>query len=301
MKERKEKIIVIVGPTASGKTAFSVHLAKEIRGEIISADSRQIYRGLDLGTGKVTNEEMDGIPHHLLDIKDPNETYSAAQFTLDATAAIQEILAHGTVPIIVGGTFFYIESLLGRMPLPEVPANEALRAELEAHSAEEVFALLEAKDPRRAAAIDRHNKRRVIRALEIVGALGTVPENMPQESPYEVHIIGIDVPKEELHERIASRLRARIEAGMIEEAKRLYAAGLSYARMDALGLEYRYLAKYLQDEMTKEKMIEKLETEIRHFAKRQMTWLRDMESVTWYPLSGLEGAGVEAKKFLENE
>jgi tRNA dimethylallyltransferase len=299
MKREKQKIIVIVGPTASGKTAFSVRLAKEIGGEIISADSRQIYRGLDIGTGKVTAEEMEGIPHHLLDIKNADENYSAAQFAKDAADAIEEITVRGHVPIIAGGTFFYIETLLCRMTLPEVPPNEALRNELEEPSAEEVFALLEAKDPRRAATIDRHNKRRVIRALEITSALGSVPEETASESPYDAYIIGIDIPREELYARIGARLRARMDDGMLEEAKQLHAAGLSYARMDALGLEYRYLAKLLQGELSGDQMIEALEREIRHFAKRQMTWLKGMDGIHWYPLVNLGAAMADACEFLE--
>ncbi len=294
----KPKIIVIVGATASGKTAFSIRLAEAVGGEIISADSRQIYRSLDLGTGKVTVDEARGIPHHLIDIRDAQETYSAAEFARDAHERIHEIRERGHMPIVCGGTFFYIEALLGRMSLPDVPPNEELRERLEMLDAEAVFAILESKDPTRARDIDRHNKRRVIRAIEIASALGSVPALTQEASAYEAFIVGIDMPKEVLHERIHTRLKERLDAGMLDEARQLHEAGLSYERMEELGLEYRFMARHLQGELTYEQMEELLGTEIRHFAKRQMTWLRKMEGVRWYAPTELDKAVVDAKAFL---
>lgn len=299
MNEHKEKIIVIVGPTASGKTALSLRIAQEIGGEIISADSRQIYRGLDLGTGKVTKAEMDDIPHHLLDIKSPEETYSAADFTKDADRTIEGIISRGKVPVVAGGTFFYIEALLRSMSLPAVPPNPELRDTLEGMDTDAVFSLLKEKDPIRALSIDPKNKRRVIRAIEIADALGSVPPLTTEECPYEAYIIGIDMPKEILHERIKVRLMDRIEGGMIDEAKELQQHGLSFERMDELGLEYRYMAKYLKGECTEEEMKEKLESEIRHFARRQMSWLKRMEGINWYTSSEIETAIKDAVDFLK--
>lgn len=300
MNENKQKIIIIVGPTASGKTALSLCLAKELGGEIISADSRQIYRGLDIGTGKVTKAEMGDIPHHLIDILDPDDAYSAADFTKDAGAAIEDIVSRGKVPIIAGGTFFYIEALLGRKSLPAVPPNRELRERLESMETDTVFAILEKRDPARAKTIDRHNKRRVIRAIEITEALGAVPAPVDSTSPYDTFIIGIDMDKETLRSRIVTRLNERLDNGMIEEARTLHANGLSYERMDELGLEYRYLAIFLKGESSLFEMCEKLAIEIWHFAKRQRMWLRKMEGVRWYVPTEFDRAIEDVKGFLKD-
>ena len=276
----KPKIMVIVGPTASGKTSLSIKLAKQHNGEVISADSRQVYRGLNLGTGKVTAEEMEGVPHHLLDIVDPKEIYTAADFVRDGRATITDILSRGKLPIIVGGTFFYTDALLGRIVTPEVPPNPTLRAELEKLSAEQLFSKLEAVDPVRADEIDRHNPRRLVRALEIADALGSVPQ-LPAEELYDAQILGIKIDQETLHKNIHNRLQARFDAGMIDEVKALYEHGLSYERMEDLGLEYRYIARYLKGELSYEDMVTTLETKIRQFAKRQMTWLKRDKSIEW--------------------
>jgi len=276
----KPKIMVIVGPTASGKTSLSIKLAKQHNGEVISADSRQVYRGLNLGTGKVTAEEMEGVPHHLLDIVDPKEIYTAADFVRDGRATITDILSRGKLPIIVGGTFFYTDALLGRIVTPEVPPNPTLRAELEKLSAEQLFSKLEAVDPVRADEIDRHNPRRLVRALEIADALGSVPQ-LPAEELYDAQILGIHIDQETLHKNIHNRLLARLDAGMIDEVKALHERGLSYERMEDLGLEYRYIARHLKGEVSYEDMVTTLETKIRQFAKRQMTWLKRDKSIEW--------------------
>lgn len=276
----KPKILVIVGPTASGKTSLSIKLAKEQNGEVISADSRQVYRGLDLGTGKVTKEEMDGVPHHLLDIADPKEIYTAADFVRDGRAAIEDIISRGKLPIIVGGTFFYTDALLGRIVTPEVPPNPLLRAELEKLSAAELFEKLQTLDPERAEDIDEHNPRRLVRALEIAAALGKVPQ-LPPEEIYDARILGIKIDQETLHKNIHIRLLARLDAGMIDEVKGLHEHGLSYERMEDLGLEYRYIARHLKGELSYEDMVETLETKIRQFAKRQLTWLKRDKSIEW--------------------
>ncbi len=274
------KILVIVGPTASGKTSLSIELAKRYNGEVISADSRQVYKGLDIGTGKVTKEEMDGVPHYLIDVADPKNTYTVSDFVKDTDTAIEDIVSRGKLPIIVGGTFLYVDTLLGKITTPEVPPNESLRNKLERLSLEELQDRLKKLDAERYAEIDIENPRRLIRAIEVAEALGKVPKPEPK-GRYDALTIGIDIEKEELHKNIHNRLLARIEEGLIEEVRQLHENGLSYERMDELGLEYRYIAKYLEGELSKEEMLETLETKIRQYAKRQMTWLKRSKEIVW--------------------
>jgi tRNA dimethylallyltransferase len=294
----KPKVVVIVGPTASGKTSLSIELATRFHGEIVSADSRQVYRGLDLGTGKVTKEEMDGVPHHLIDVADPKVVYTASDFVRDGRKAIVGIHERGNLPIIAGGSFFYVDALLGRVTLPEVPPDETLRAELDAKSTPELYEMLAAHDTRRAESIDKDNRRRLIRAIEISGRLGAVP--LPRSEPlYDVLILGIDIEKEELHANIHARLIARIEAGMLEEVKRLHENGLSYDRLESLGLEYRYIARHLRGELPYCEMLTVLETKIRQFAKRQMTWLKRDAEIKWVDRSDKTSIENLIQKFLE--
>ncbi len=289
MKE-KPKIIVIVGPTAAGKTSLSIELAQKFNGEIISADSRQVYGGLNLGTGKITEKEMQGIPHHLLNVVDPKDTYTVADFVRDGRKATEDILKRGKIPIIVGGTFFYIDALLGKISTSEVPPDHELRKELESFTLLELTDRLNAQDPDRAQTIDAKNKRRLIRAIEIAETLGKVPETK-SELLYEILILGISIPKEKLRENIHDRLIARIEAGMIEEVKNLLESGLTYERMEDLGLEYRYIARHLKGELPYCKLISELETKIGQYAKRQMTWLKRDTGIVW----------VESENFKEME
>jgi len=276
-----QKIIIIAGPTAVGKTALSIELAKAIQGEIVSADSRQVYRGLDIGTGKVTAEEMQGVPHHLLDVAEPKEIFSAAEYVEKARAAIAGIAARGRIPIVVGGTGFYIDALIGTTKLPDVAPDKNIRKELAGKSLGELREELERLDPERAQAIDMKNRVRLVRAIEIARTLGKVPK-LASEKRYDVLWLGITLPKEELAEKISARLRARAEAGLFEEAERLHAEGLSYERMEELGLEYRYLSRYLAGTITREEMLRELETEIRKYAKRQMTWFKRNKEILWF-------------------
>jgi len=278
----KPKIIAVVGPTSSGKTGLSVEIAKHFDGEVISADSRQVYRGLDLGTGKVTRQEMQHIPHHLLDVADPSDVYTAAEFKKDAGKAILTICGNSRIPIIAGGTFFYLDVLRNKQQSAPVEPNKDFRDSLESFSTEALFQKIEAADPERAADIDRQNRHRLIRALEIINTLGKVPKNDVAESPYQWLIIGLDIDKEQLHQTIHTRLIQRLEAGMEAEITQLHKDGLSYERMYALGLEYRYMALYLQKEITYEVMITQLETKIRQFAKRQLTWLKRDSDIQWF-------------------
>ena len=292
-----QKVIVIVGPTASGKSALAVELAKRFDGEVISADSRQVYRGLDIGTGKITQEETQGVPHHLLDVADPTETFSASDFVKLGREAITDIASRGKLPIICGGTGFYIDALLGRITLPDVPANPTLREELKRFGADELFAKLQALDPARAETVDPHNPVRLIRAIEIATALGAVPQ--PKAAPlYDAFWIGIEWPKEELDERIRQRLVSRMKDGMVDEAKRLHAAGLSYERMHELGLEYRYLADYLQGTLTNDEFIEQLATAIIQYAKRQRTYWKPNVGIHWAAPSKITEIAAEAERFL---
>ncbi len=277
-----QKAYVIVGPTASGKSAFAIQLAKKVNGEIISADSRQVYRGMDIGTGKVTKKEMVGIPHHLLSVADPKRQYSVERYQRDARKALSDILARGKTPIICGGTGFYIDALVDGTILPSVPPNSTLRKKLEAMSTEKLFALLKKRDPSRAQTIDAKNPRRLIRALEIAEALGKVPTQKSAPLP-TIHFewIGIDLPDEELKKKIHQRLLSRMRSGMLAEVKKLRRRDLSWRRMEDLGLEYRWLARYLRHTISREEMLTKLEMDIWHYAKRQRTWFKRNKKIKW--------------------
>lgn len=293
----KQKVIVIVGPTASGKTSLSIALAKHCKGEVISADSRQIYRGLDIGTGKVTKREMGRIPHHLLDVASPKTTYTAHAFITRARKKIAEITKRGHTPIIVGGTGFYIDALLGNIALPNVKPNKALRKELEKKDIEELFTLLEKKDPERAESIDSKNKVRLVRALEIVDAIGKNP--VPQKSAlYEVLWIGTHLEKEILKENIKNRLAQRLKIGMVAEAKRLRGEGVSFAKMESLGLEYRYLARLLKKEISRKEFEDQLLIEINKYAKRQRTYFKRNKDIRWIDPKDVKRAKGLVEGFL---
>jgi tRNA dimethylallyltransferase len=279
------KILIIVGPTASGKTALAVELAQKLDGEVISADSRQVYRGLDIGTGKVTKREMQGIPHHLLDVASPKKTFTAEDFVTRAERAIVDISKRGKLPIIAGGTGFYIDALVGRITLPDVPPNPALRKRLASKTAEELFVNLKKQDPARAISMDtpseRNNKVRLIRALEIADALGKNPLPSIQEQKYHALWIGINPLFTVLEQKIIKRLSQRLKTGMVAEAKRLYAGGLSYKRMEALGLEYRSLARFLQGKITRAEMEAELGRDIRRYAKHQLSYWKRNTEIKW--------------------
>lgn len=277
----RPKIIVIVGPTASGKSAFAVKLAKKIDGEVISADSRQVYKGLDIGTGKITKRETQSVPHHLLDIASPKKVFTAQDYVDHGRRAIKEILERGKTPIICGGTGFYIDALLGRVPLPNVPPNLKLRAQLAKKGPQQLFLMLKKLDARRAKNIDPHNPVRLVRAIEIAKKLGKVPAMKPKPLPYRVEWIGIKMDEKKLRARISKRLRDRMKGGMLAEAKRLRKGGLSFKRMEELGLEYRYLARYLQGKIDKETMLRELQLQIFDYAKRQMGYWRRNEEIKW--------------------
>ena len=269
-----KKVLVIVGPTASGKSDLAVRLAKKFNGEIISADSRQVYRGLNIGTGKITKKEMRGVPHHLLDVTNPKKQFSAAKYKKLAEEIVRYIVSKNKLPIIVGGTGFYIDALTGTTSLPDVPPNKLLRSKLEKLDKEKLFKMLEEKDPARAKTIDRHNKVRLIRALEIVNALGKVPALGNSVSKWQFIYIGLKLA--DFDKRIYKRLLKRIP-GIIRETRKL-----SPKRAHELGLEYRFASLYLRDKLDKQEFIEKLYTAIRQYAKRQMTWFKKNKKIKWF-------------------
>lgn len=295
---QKQKIIVIVGPTASGKSDLAVTLALKFKGEIISADSRQVYKGLNIGTGKITKPEMKGIPHHLLNVADPHNTYNAAHYKRDATKILRYIVIKRKTPIIAGGTGFYIDTLLGAVSVPDVPPNKSLRKKLSKKTPPELFKIIKKLDPRRAEEIDVQNPVRLIRAIEIAKSLGKVPEVNKQPTTYNTLKIGIKIPADILKKKIHDRLLSRIKKGMIAEARKLHKEGLSWKRMEELGLEYRYLARFLQGKTSKEEMIKKLETEIWHYAKRQMTWFKRDKEINWLELKEIKKIEKAVREFV---
>jgi len=296
--QTKPKILVIVGPTASGKTSLSITFAKKFNGEIISADSRQVYTGLDLGTGKVTQNEMMGIPHHLLDVADPLEIYTVADFVRDGRIAIDEIHAHKKLPIIVGGTFLYIDALLGKISTPEVPPNAELRAHLEKEDIEALYRKIKEQDPQYAKIIDAQNKRKLIRALEIIETLGVIPPQK-NEALYDTCTLGITISKETLRDNISKRLIMRVEHGMIEEVQKLHSNGISYERLKELGLEYNFISQYLENTISKDEMTSQIVTKSMQYAKRQMTWLKRNNEIHWFESNNLIGIDNIIKQFLE--
>lgn len=277
-----QKVIVILGQTATGKSNLAVNIAKKINGEIISADSRQVYTGLDIGSGKVTKKEMAGIPHYLLDVANPKRKFTVAQYKKLADEKIIEIIKRKKVPIIVGGTGFYIDAVVNNIILPEVKPDIKLRKKLEKKTEIGLLKILKKLDSNRAKTIDTKNKVRLVRAIEIAQALGKVPVLKKESPKYEFIKIGIYAPIDLLKKRIEKRLLVRIKTGMLLEAKKLHKKGISWKRMEELGLEYRFMALHLQRKITKKEMIEKLNIAINQYAKRQMTWFKRDKEIKWY-------------------
>lgn len=301
MSKADKKLVVILGPTASGKSNLAVDLARKYSGEIISADSRQVYKRLDIGSGKITRKEMKGVPHHLLDVASPfsKKVFTVADFKKLAEKKIAEIFERGNVPIICGGTGFYIQSVVDDIVLPEVPPNTSLRAKLEKQETEKLFKTLKKLDPKRAREIDGKNRPRLIRAIEIATALGKVPAVNASKPDYKTLQIGIKTDAKKLQQKIHDRLLSRMKKGMLNEARLLHSAGLSWKRMEALGLEYRYLALHLQGKISRAEMIQTLEREILKYAKRQMTWFKRDKRIKWFEISKKKMIDVTMKKFIK--
>lgn len=295
--QKKSKIIVILGPTSSGKSDVAIQLAQEFDGEIVSADSRQIYRGMDIGSGKVTQEEQAMAKHYMLDVAEPMEEYSAGKFKKEAEKIIENILKRKKLPIICGGTGFWIQSIVDNIIFPEVKPDQDLRKKLEEESTEELFEELKTLDPKRASKIDSRYRPRLIRAIEIATKLGSVPE-IKSNPKYEALQVAIDWPKEELHKRIELRLNKRFSEGMIDEVKNLHSKqNVSWERLESFGLEYRWISRFLQEMISEKEMKEKLLQESKNYAKRQMTWFRKDNRIKW--LKNYSEIKKEVENFLE--
>lgn len=279
-------LIVILGPTACGKSSLGVALAKEYNGEIVSADSRQVYRGLDLGTGKITPGEMEGVPHHLLDVADPVEQFSVAQFQPMAYEAIDGILARGNLPFLVGGTGLYLRAVAEGYVFHEAPPDPILRAALEALPTEAL------RDRLTAAGVELdedcfNNRPRLVRLIEKLEN-GEDPHAEAERRPrYNVLTLGVSYPRETVCRRIDDRLWARLDAGMIEEVAGLRAQGVSDQFLEGLGLEYRYILHYLTGDISSvEALAEELGRAIKRFAKRQVSWFKKDRDVHWLDMEG---------------
>lgn len=290
----KPKIIVICGPTASGKTALSIQLAKKIDGEIVSADSMQIYEDMDVGTAKPSIEEMEGIKHYLIGNVSPTVRYSVANFKKDAINAINEIIQKGKTPIIVGGTGLYVDSLVQGIEYDDTEIDLEYRNQLEELAKEHGLDYLYNKaiqiDPTAMEKISNNDKKRIFRVLEIYHATGKTKtmqeyESKQKENPYDYKVFAIDMDREKLYERINKRVDIMIANGLVDEVKKLIS---KYSELPTAiqGLGYKEVVLYLNNEITYDEMVEKIKLETRHYAKRQLTWFRRNKDITW--INGLD-------------
>lgn len=301
----KPKVIVICGPTASGKTALSIELAKKINGEIISSDSMQIYKDMNIGTAKPTVEEMDGIPHYLLDFVSPDTRYSVAEFQKDATKKIEEILKKGKTPIIVGGTGLYVDSLIYGIKYQDIKLDEQYRNQLENIAEQEgldkLYEEAQKIDPEAMQKISRNDKKRIIRVLEIYKATGKTKTQQElesrQELKYDYKVFAINMERERLYDRINRRVDIMIEQGLIEEVENLVKKYKEFPTA-MQGLGYKEVVEYLENKVTKEEMIEKIKMETRRYAKRQITWFKKNKQTIW--LDGEKDKKNNIEIILEN-
>ncbi|WP_332690653.1 tRNA (adenosine(37)-N6)-dimethylallyltransferase MiaA [Halalkalibacter lacteus] len=306
----KEQLIVIVGPTAVGKTALGVSLAKKYNSEVISGDSMQVYKGMDIGTAKVTAEEQDGVSHHLIDIKHPKETFSVAEFQESCIPLITQVNKKGHVPLLVGGTGLYINAIIKQYQFESMPTDKRYRDELEQLASKlgnyELHTMLKEVDPKAAESIHPNNIRRVIRALEVTRVTG-IPFSRQQTeeqtvSPYTTAMVGLTMERSKLYERINKRVDIMIEQGLVEEAKALYDSGIRGCQsVQAIG--YKELYDYFEGLYSLEDAIVNLKQNSRRYAKRQLTWFRNKTDATWFDMSnGLnEQTFTEICTFIEGE
>ena len=276
------KLIVIEGTNASGKSGLGVELARRYHGEIVSADSRQVFRKLDLGSGKITREEMQGVPHHLIDVCDPGNFFSMADFQKLAYQAIDGILARGNTPFLVGGTGLYVDAVADGYVLSNHMPDLAYRAQLETYSTEALYQMLLEKLPN--TDVEKRNRNRVMRILE---KLHDGDDVTPSKQPrYQVLRLGVTWDRETLRKRIDERLQRRMEDGMVQEVRDVLDSGVSQEFMIKLGLEYKFITQYLNGQFASEKeMTDLLSTAIKQFAKRQMTWFRRNDSIHWLDMT----------------
>ena len=283
-------LVILTGPTAVGKTNLSIGLAKRINGEIISADSMQVYRKMDIGTAKIMPEEMDGIPHHLIDVLDPKEPFNVVLFKELATKAMDDIYARGRIPVIVGGTGFYIQAVLYDIHFDENDDDKSYRTYLEQlaekHGNLYLHQMLEKVDPASAAAIHYNNRKRVIRALEFYKETGIpISEHNEKESkrisPYNFEYFVLNDDRQKLYDRIDRRIDIMLEAGLLDEVKLLVSEGYSRELVSMQGLGYKEIIDYIQGRCTLDEAVYTLKRDTRHFAKRQITWFKREKHVTW--------------------
>lgn len=301
-QQKLQRLLVVLGPTASGKSDLGIALARAWGGEIVSADSRQVYRGLDIGTGKVTPAEQAMVPHHLIDVVDPDTEFNVAMYQELALAAIAGIAARGALPVLVGGSPHYLQVTLEGLAIPPVPPNWKLRAELEQRPLGELADLLRAHDPVGAEQIDVRNRRRLIRALEICLTTGKPYSAQRRRGPGQFRTLrlGLNWPRAELYQRIDRRVDIRLGQGMIEEVERLLGDGISAEWLHGLGLEYRFIVEYLSGRLApRERMVERLKFTIHRFARGQMTWFRHDPTIIWLDPHNAEGEAQQVmEKFL---
>lgn len=295
------RLVAVVGTNSSGKSALGVELARRCGGEVVSADSRQVYRGLDLGTGKVTAAEMEGVPHHLLDVVDPGEQFSLAAYQRLAYAAIDDALARGRPPLLVGGSGLYVRAVVEGYQLVDAEPDSQRRAELSELSDERLLALLEQLDPSAAGQLDLPNRRRLVRAVEIAEAGHVRADTRRREPRYRTLMLGLTWPKPVLDERIAVRLRARMDAGLVAEVEGLQAQGVEAEFLESLGLEYRFTIRYLRGEYASEdELFEHANRAVCRFARRQLSWFRRDHDIVWLDSDGdyAEQAAALVERFL---
>ncbi|MGH1037886.1 tRNA (adenosine(37)-N6)-dimethylallyltransferase MiaA [Bacillus wiedmannii] len=304
---QREKVAVIIGPTAVGKTKLSIDLAKALNGEIISGDSMQIYRTMDIGTAKVTKEEMDGISHYMVDIKDPEDSFSVAEFQERVRKHIREITERGKLPIIVGGTGLYIQSVLFDYQFTDDAGDAIYREQMEKlaleRGVEYVHKKLQEVDPESAERIHANNVRRVIRALEIFHTTGEKMseqlEKQENELLYDVSLIGLTMDREMLYDRINLRVDIMMDQGLLEEVEGLYNRGIRDCQsIQAIG--YKELYDYFEDRVSLEEAVSQLKTNSRRYAKRQLTWFRNKMDVTWFDVTGGEKTS-EILRYIEGK
>ncbi len=295
MSTHLPKIIAIVGPTATGKTRLAIQLARKFNGEIVSADSRQLYKGMDIGTGKPTRQEQRLVRHHLLDVVRPNQAFNVTHYKKAAQRSIRGILKRDKLPLLVGGTGFFVQSIVDNVEFPEVEPNERLRRKLAKYPTSKLYKILESLDSRRAKTIDKNNPRRLIRAIEVAKALKKVPNITKGSARYDVLLIGISLPKAQLDRNIARRVDSMMRRGLVREVKTLrktYNANLPAMS----GIGYKEIGMYLQGKLSLQDAVAHIRRNTRNYAKRQMTWFKRDSRVHW--IQNNQKTSTLVKKFL---